>query len=77
MTKQPPVTVGLRLPPSSKAELGTLVEALKNKGENPRREDVVGALLHRAAALANTPKALDKLGADARAQRTRAKTEGF
>jgi hypothetical protein len=77
MTKQPRVTVGLRLPPSTKAELGSLVGALKDKGESVRREDVVGALLRRAVAFTGDSKALDKLGADARAHRARAKTEGF
>jgi hypothetical protein len=77
MTKQPPVTVGLRLPPSTKADLGSLVDALKDEGENVRREDVVGALLRRAAAFAGNRKTMAKLGADARAHRARAKEEGF
>jgi len=77
MAKQPKVTVGLRMGPTAKGELKTLVDALKIKGESPRREDVVGALLRRAQAVTKTQKELDKLGSEARAHRARAKLEGF
>jgi hypothetical protein len=77
MAKQPTVTCGLRLGPTAKSDLTTLVDALKGEGENPRREDVVGALLRRAQAYVGNPKEMRKLGDDARAHRTRAKAEGF
>lgn len=75
--KQPPVTVGLRLPPSSKSDLTTVLDALKARGEQLRREDLVGALLHRAVRISKKRTDLDKLGADGRAQRARAKKQGF
>ena len=77
MTKQPPVTVGLRLGPTAKGELTALVGALRGGGDKLRQEDVVGALLRRAHAAANNPNALAKLAADARAHRVRAAAEGF
>jgi hypothetical protein len=42
-----------------------------------RREDLVGALLHRAVRISKKRTDLDKLGADGRAQRARAKKQGF
>jgi hypothetical protein len=77
MAKQPRVTVGLRLPPSSKAEMRTVLEALADDGQSARQEDLVGALLHRAAALVSAQRDLRRLGADVRAQKARAKKEGF
>jgi hypothetical protein len=77
MAKQPSTTVALRLPPSSKAELRAVLTALEDRGESVRQEDLVGALLHRAASFVGNDKELGRLGAETRAQRVRAKAEGF
>jgi hypothetical protein len=77
MAKRPPVTIGLRLPPSTKGELRRLRDALDDQGETVKQEDLVGALLHRAVALVGNKTAMLRLGRDARAHKAKAKTEGF
>jgi hypothetical protein len=74
---QPPVTVGLRLCPTTKGELQALMGALGAAGENLRQEDVVGALLRRAQEAIDDERKLERLASDARAHRKRSKTEGF
>jgi hypothetical protein len=74
---RPPVNTGLRLPPSTKAELQAIVEALEDRGEKVRNDDLIGALIRRAFTAIGSAKSLNQLGHEARAHRARARAEGF
>jgi hypothetical protein len=77
MAQQPPVNTGLRLPPSTKAQVRALLDALRDEGETVKQDDLFGALIHRARSVVGNTKALARLGEELRAQRARARSEGF
>jgi hypothetical protein len=74
---QPPANTALRLPPSTKGELLSVLGALKAQGESPRQEDLLGALLARAATVVGDESEMKRLGGEVRAHRAKAKAEGF
>jgi hypothetical protein len=74
---RPNPTHSLRLPPFTAQELKDVVEALKNEGVGLRQDDLVAVLINRATAFVGDKKALDKLGAEIRSYRAKAKPLGF
>jgi hypothetical protein len=77
MPQQPSPNVALRLPPFSKDELIALVAALKDRGDGASQHDLVAVLVHRATSFVGNDKAMDKLAAEMRAQRARARAVGY
>ena len=75
--RQTSASVALRLPPTTKAEMQALIDALNPRGEEPAREDLVGALITRAVAHVGNDRQLDALSRDARAHKARRRAEGM
>lgn len=66
---RPPVNTGLRLPATAKADLASLLAALRNAGENASQDDLVSVLLARAVAVVSDADELGTLGEEIRAHR--------
>jgi hypothetical protein len=73
----PGPNLSLRIPPFTKSELKAVIGALEDAGDSCRNSDLVAVLIGRVAAQVKTPRELQKLGADIRAYRVRAKPLGY
>jgi hypothetical protein len=69
--------VSIRLAPFAKDDLNALVSAVADEGQGCKQPDIVGALIGRAREALNDPNELERLAADVRAYRKRAKPLGF
>jgi hypothetical protein len=74
---RPNPTLSLRVPPFTKTELQSVVDALKDEGVGLRQDDLVAVLISRAAVFVGNQKALEKLGTEIRTYRAKAKPLGF
>jgi hypothetical protein len=67
----------LRLAPFAKRDLEALVRAIEAEGQGCKQPDVVAALVNRATTLIASQRELDRLVADVKAYRKKAKPLGF
>jgi hypothetical protein len=77
-TKRPSANTGLRLPPFTRTELQSILDALGARGETVKKQDdLFAVLIARATAFVGDAKALDELGSEIRAHRVKAKAVGY
>lgn len=75
--KRPSANTGMRLTPSAKKELKSLLDALKTRGWGNKQDDLVSVLLHRATALLDDTEEIDRLGNEMRLHRITAHETGY
>jgi hypothetical protein len=74
---RPSANTGMRLTPTTKEELSSLLGALAARGWGNKQDDLISVLLHRAAAVVGDVEEIDRLGNEMRLHRIAARDLGY